>query len=419
MRAAASRTWLAICAQASCALAICLAGGPVAAAPTPERIVSWRMRILPRERYVALQNEWRAYAKAHPRDPLGWTELAKAERYAGAPCEEYIKYAEKAVRLAPNDAGACAALGEYRWSMRCPGQPDDPSEAARLLDRALKLDPNLDAPHYSLWVIRLSQGRRQEAEAHLRALLDRGFMPEPLVDVGYNLLVGVEPNAIVLTNGDNDTYPPLALQAARGYRTDVAIVNLSLLNTEWYRRSLKDGPLAVPVPLLERKEPGVQSPQAVTGLIESLRKAGWKRPLYLAVTVNLEGYSFPNKLSLEGLVYRVLPGAGSGVEIDPERLALNLDKRYRLESATSLAVNWQAWSSLRGLMANYATARAQLAAALAAAGNLADARAQMARALDLSDFQKDKPLGRRLIDGWSRWDSGSQELTRWKERFGP
>lgn len=75
------------------------------------------------------------------------------------------------------------------------------------------------------------------AESYHRNDRSQNYIPW---DYAYNMLQSVEKDAILFTNGDNDTFPLWYLQDVEGVRRDVRIANLSLINTSWYSKQLKN-----------------------------------------------------------------------------------------------------------------------------------------------------------------------------------
>jgi hypothetical protein len=58
-------------------------------------------------------------------------------------------------------------------------------------------------------------------------------------DLGNNYLQSCEKDAILLTFGDNDTYPLWYAQEVEGIRPDMRVINYSLLGTDWYINQLR------------------------------------------------------------------------------------------------------------------------------------------------------------------------------------
>ncbi len=206
------------------------------------------------------------------------------------------------------------------------------------------------------------------------------------LEYGMNILASCEKDAVLFTHGDNDTYPVWYAQEVLGFRKDIRVVNVSLLNGPWYAAQLRDQGVKLPLSLsdkdlmelvygqsqvAERNLRWKAEGQTVTmaGISWDLppsysyqlqdgskaaylsasawmtayiiKEINWSRPIYFAVTIAPEALiGLEPYLQMEGMVFRLTNERveGLGHAVAREALEKNINERYRFSAVDDPAV---------------------------------------------------------------------------------
>ncbi len=316
----------------------------------------------------------KAYARAQTLRPeaagahlgLGHVLWEAEQNYPGA-LEEY----RRALTLEPENAEANYFVGHALVF------EEKYDEARAHLEKAIQRDPAYAKPHEKLALAHMLQGRNEQAAQHWRELKRKGGMSQALVEFNQNLLMTVAQNGILITNGEEDTYPLWYLQMSEGVRRDVSVVNLGLLNFTWYVRTLREHEPKLGIRydddylrerLQERYWPKPAKAE-IAGLrwilppapgykhlrvqdvvlLDLLTWNAWQRPVYFAVTLAPENkLGLEDFLTMEGLAWRLHSQKSPAIQADSTWT--NVRKRYSYVYCAESSDG-----ASRSLVANYAT----------------------------------------------------------------
>ncbi len=304
------------------------------------------LRQLDEASYVQLAKEWKEYIEKNGESAEALVNLARAYDYSGE-LDAAVIAAKRAVELEPNHPKALAFYGSIMSSYI-----GDVEGSLELLERCRQVAPDYE---YGLTVLATSYmrlGELAKADEVFATIFKERTIPRPLQDYAYNMLVGLPQGAVLLTYGDNDTYPPLALQAGLNFRKDVAVINMSMLNVVKYDEALfKRYPSIKPKGKIEHDH---VRPLHMT-LIERI-VAEQKAPVFFASSTNFDFVGFTPDLFVEGLNLRT-----SEEGLSAEESARLLLETYRMDSVTDWNVTWALMTSVSEIMMNYVIAMIKVA----------------------------------------------------------
>lgn len=235
-----------------------------------------------------------------PGDPTALAWLAETCRRLG----DYpasLAHARHALALDPHHAMAHTTLADASNPMFSNHPLANADTTWAHLLQAVAADSSHGVAWMGIWTEAIRRQDPQLERTALRRLYRSGFITPCAQAYARWLLEALPPSALLVVNGDQDTYPVLALQQEADVRPDVVVVNRSLLNLDWYQRHVAERG-ALPLPGDERGQPlayrrhgqeeqGSSSDRVLRSWVHRSEAGSLGRPLVFSITIgDFDGY---------------------------------------------------------------------------------------------------------------------------------
>jgi|GEM_PF-540622 len=205
----------------------------------PENQISFAQESKPHSYYVEQAELWWKEIEKAKTNELNWYNYFRANRNAQGTAgwskefvveSSYLKLGPEIVKLIEENVPNTFTYNYVVWTER----GFDPTKGAYLL-KAYEMNPDFEGIHATMVTYTdcvFNYKKRKEVN---NKWFERNEMSPGLLYYGYNVLMSLEPNAIIFTQNDNDTYPLWMLQDVKNIRTDVTVLSFDMLLVKSYR----------------------------------------------------------------------------------------------------------------------------------------------------------------------------------------
>ncbi|MEO1258838.1 MAG: SUMF1/EgtB/PvdO family nonheme iron enzyme [Bacteroidota bacterium] len=206
-----------------------------------------------------------------------WLNYYKAARYANIFADSLSKKYDLDA-IVGNMPTSMANTFEFNYILYA--HENDLTAKYEHLLKAHEIAPERLDSYHSMINYYVVKGDNEQIAKYGKALFEAGEFSPSLMAWNYNVLASVEKNAILLTHGDNDTYPAWVLQKVKDTRKDVEVINISFLMYDEYRERVFSE-LGI-IPLSSEDYPGYQDMYLAIARRFALQA---DRPVYFATSI--------------------------------------------------------------------------------------------------------------------------------------
>lgn len=302
-------------------------------AQNPEKIVSFAKESRPCEWYKIQANLWKKETRKNKKNANAWSNYYRATRYSILMCNGDSVTQQNKWQIMDSITKPILSQmkkhipNSYEYNhLMYYASGNDAENKFNYIEKAYQIDPNRPDGMSDLIAAYLLRGENEKIKPILKKWFETETPSQGLITWNYNMIAGLDSNAIIFVDGDNDFYQKEWLKQVQNIRTDIKVILVSFMSVDKFRnKTIAD--LNMPAFKKTYQECGSYE-KFIQEIIMHIVKNAVNRPIYFSTAMQQSNYNFiQDSLYLEGLAYKYSPERYDNIAV----IKRNYEQTYLLD----------------------------------------------------------------------------------------